>query len=69
MAPTPVFLPGKSHGRRSLVGCGPWGREESGTAEATLQQQQHPHPHLWQQKIFPDTAESSQGNKTTLSLH
>ena len=25
--PTPVFLPGKSHGRRSLVGCSPWGRE------------------------------------------
>ena len=24
--PTPVFLPGKSHGRRSLVGCSPWGR-------------------------------------------
>ena len=24
--PTPVLLPGKSHGRRSLVGCGPWGR-------------------------------------------
>ena len=23
--PTPVLLPGKSHGRRSLVGCGPWG--------------------------------------------
>ena len=23
--PTPVFLPGKSHGRRSLVGCSPWG--------------------------------------------
>ena len=22
---TPVFLPGKSHGRRSLVGCSPWG--------------------------------------------
>ena len=33
MAPTPVLLPGKSHGRRSLVGCGPWGREESDTAE------------------------------------
>ena len=29
--PTPVFLPGKSHGRRSLVGCSPWGREESDT--------------------------------------
>ena len=24
--PTPVFLPGESHGRRSLVGCSPWGR-------------------------------------------
>ena len=31
--PTPVLLPGKSHGRRSLVGGGPWGREESGTTE------------------------------------
>ena len=28
MAPTPVLLPGKSHGQRSLVGCGPWGCEE-----------------------------------------
>ena len=27
MAPTPVLLPGKSHGWRSLVGCGPWGRK------------------------------------------
>ena len=26
--PTPVLLPGKSHGWRSLVGCTPWGREE-----------------------------------------
>ena len=24
--PTPVLLPGKSHGRRSLIGCSPWGR-------------------------------------------
>ena len=24
--PIPVFLPGKSHGRRSLVDCSPWGR-------------------------------------------
>ena len=24
--PTPVLVPGKSHGRRSLVGCSPWGR-------------------------------------------
>ena len=27
MAPTPVLVPGKSHGRRSLVGCSPWGRQ------------------------------------------
>ena len=31
--PTPVLLPGKSHGWRSLVGCSPWGREESNTTE------------------------------------
>ena len=31
--PTPVLLPGKSHGRRSLVGCSPWGRWESGMTE------------------------------------
>ena len=30
--PTPVFLPGKSHGW-SLVGYSPWGRKESGTTE------------------------------------
>ena len=33
--PTPVFLPGESHGRRSLVGCSPWGRTESDMTEAT----------------------------------
>ena len=31
--PTPVLLPGKSHGQRRLVGCSPWGPEESGTTE------------------------------------
>ena len=31
--PTPVPLPGESHGRRSLVGCSPWGREQSDTTE------------------------------------
>ena len=31
--PTPVLLPGKSNGRRSLVGCRPWGHEESDTTE------------------------------------
>ena len=31
--PTPVLLPGKSHGWRSLVGCSPWGRRELDTTE------------------------------------
>ena len=31
--PTPLLLPGKSHGWRSLVGCSPWGREESDMTE------------------------------------
>ena len=33
--PTPVFLPGGSQGRRSLVGCRLWGRTESDTTEVT----------------------------------
>ena len=33
MAPTPVLLPGKSHGQRGLVGCSSWGREELDTTE------------------------------------
>ena len=31
--PTPVLLPGKSHGQGSLVGCSPWGGKESGMTE------------------------------------
>ena len=37
--PTPVFLPGESQGRGSLVGCRLWGYTESNTTEVT---QQHP---------------------------
>ena len=37
--PTPVFLPGESQGRGSLVGCRLWGRTKSDTTEATYQQQ------------------------------
>ena len=33
MAPHSSTLAWKIHGRRSLVGCGPWGREESDTTE------------------------------------
>ena len=38
--PTPVFLPGESQGRGSLVGCRLWGRTESDTTAATQQHQQ-----------------------------
>ena len=39
--PTPVFLPGESQGRGSLVGCCLWGLTETDTTEVTQQQQQH----------------------------
>ena len=33
MAPTPVFLPGKFHGQRSLASYSPWGHSVSDTPE------------------------------------
>ena len=33
MQPTPVFLPGESHRRRSMVGYSPWGHKELDTTE------------------------------------
>ena len=38
--PTPVFLPGKSHGQRSLAGCSLWGHRV-GHGLATEQQQSY----------------------------
>ena len=38
--PTPVFLPGESHGRRSSVGCSPWGHKRVRYNLVTKQQQQ-----------------------------
>ena len=35
--PTPVFLPGKSHGQRSQMGCSPWGRKRVGHNLVTKQ--------------------------------
>ena len=40
MAATPVFLPGKSHGQRSLAGCSPRSHKESNTTEQ-LSRAQH----------------------------
>ena len=47
--PTPVLLPGKSHGRRSLVGCSPWGHKESDMTE----QLNYSKPKLQKLAIFP----------------
>ena len=57
--PTPVFLPGESQGRGSLVGCHLWGRTESDTTEATQQQQQQQQQlqiNLGPANIFPHSA-------------
>ena len=47
--PTPVFLPGESQGRGSLVDCCLWGRTESDMTEAMQQQQQQ---HTYQEKAM-----------------
>ena len=43
--PTPVFLPGESHGQRSPVSCSPQGHKESDTTKVT--QHAHTHNSLW----------------------
>ena len=47
LQPTPVFLPGESQGRGSLVGCRLWGRTGSDTTEETQQQQQQCFCVIW----------------------
>ena len=46
--PTPVFLPGKAHGQRSLVGYSPWGHKESDTPEVT----EHIHTYMYVANIY-----------------
>ena len=46
--PTPVFLPGKSHGQRSLAGYSPWGHRRVGHDLVTKQQ------HLYSQQKLVD---------------
>ena len=50
--PTPIFLPGKSHGQRSLADYGPWGRKESDMSQElnnnNSERQQHKIPQtIW----------------------
>ena len=47
--PTAVFLPGKSHGQRCLVGYNPWDHKESGHGwtHTHTHTHHHHHPHQW----------------------
>ena len=57
--PTPASLPGKSHGQRSLVGCGPWGRKESDTSEWQRAHRQVQTPFLAHMPLWPQVRFSS----------
>ena len=54
--PTPVFLPGESHGQRSLAGYSPWSHKESGKTEVTLharsRRKTSSKPGFWETKII-----------------
>jgi len=53
--PTPVFLPGKSHGQKSLVGYSPWGHKVSDTAEHThTRAHTHTHTHTHTHSVEKD---------------
>ena len=68
--PTPVFLPGESQGRGSLVGCRLWGRTESDTTEATLQQQQQQHRlgGLNNKKLFSHSSPGKKSKNKVLAM-
>ena len=56
--PTPVFLPGKFHGQRSLASYSPWGRKESDTAEHSLT---HSLTRLVETGLFKESGRSAAG--------
>ena len=68
--PVPILLPGNSHGRRSPVGCSPWGREESDTTERlhfhALEKEMAAHSRVLAWRI-PATAEP--GGLPSMGLH
>ena len=53
MLPTPVFLPGESHGQRSLASYSPWGYKEQDMTEWLTHT--HTHTHTLSQKILDIT--------------
>ena len=61
--PTPVFLPGESQGRGSLVGCGPWGCKESDMTE------QLTHTHTITPSMLSEPITLKSLRKLKLKLH
>ena len=65
MTPTPVFLPGESHGQRSLAGYSSWDCKESDTTKAT----EHTRMHVitfGATRIIPDISLWWQGGRAVL---
>ena len=63
--PTPVFLPGESHGQRSLAGYSPWGLKESDTTEPlTLSYISNPAWFLHKKRNLATITEGKPGKKT-----
>ena len=56
--PTPVFLPGESHGQRNLAGYSPWGRKE---LDMTEQPSTHTRKNLKEEVLFTYQGEVSSG--------
>ena len=52
--PTPVFLPGESHGQRSLVGYSPWGCKESDILKLVSIQHTyvHTYPNIYRSHMY-----------------
>ena len=71
--PTPVFLPGKSHGQRSLVGYSPWVCKEADTTECALPVKiQSPISDSWESRVFiraPSSWWAMYSNSACSQLH
>ena len=74
MQPTPVFLPGKFHGQRRLVGYNPWGCKEPDTTEhvcALTHRHTHTHTHTHTQNhnFWRDKVNNKDKNRITGRNH
>ena len=56
--PTPVFLPGESHGQRTLAGYSPWGHRESNMTEQLS---------MWKRKMWDPLRKKAGGSATKIT--